>query len=85
MSFKRASDLSRNWNKTKIWDEKPVNLSGYQNEDLLDMVDRYAEYNPKFNTDFCDSLKEAIDQYGDLTFAQREGLENIVAKFRMYR
>lgn len=84
-SFKKAWDLSKDWKNPKGWQEKAVRLSAYPHEDLLDMVDRYAEDNPYFNNDFCESLREALDHYGDLTLAQREALENIVSKFKMYR
>jgi len=65
--------------------QQKIDLSQYHDLDLLDMVDKYSSFHPSFKTKFTDSLKEVLDKYGVLTNSQRESLENIVLKFKMYR
>lgn len=51
--------------------------------ELLDIVDNYADSHDAFNNSFACSLREALDEYDELTYNQREALENIVRRFRM--
>lgn len=51
--------------------------------ELLETIDLYADKHPNFDNSFCESLKEFIDQYDELTDAQRDACENIIKKFRM--
>lgn len=60
-----------------------MSISHMTDEELIELVQEYAEDHPKFDTDFIDSLEDAIGEYGELTSGQRDALENIVLKFRM--
>lgn len=48
----------------------------------IEMVLLWAQDHPNFNTDFILNLKDAVHEYGDLTYAQSEALDNIIEKFR---
>ena len=51
--------------------------------ELIDLIKEYAEHHRSFDTDFIDSIKEAFDEYGELTLGQFEACKKIVSKFRM--
>ena len=52
-------------------------------EELIQQILEWAEEHDSFDTEFVESVSEAYDEYGDLTCAQREGLERIYARFRI--
>ena len=52
-------------------------------EQKIDMVLEWAESRPNFDTEFIHSLKEALDEYDELTYSQSEALDNIIKKFRI--
>jgi hypothetical protein len=52
-------------------------------EELINIALDYADENPEFNPCFVKSLEEALDEYDELTEAQRDGLENIIIKWEM--
>jgi len=54
-------------------------------EEMLDIVDEYAEEHDSFNNSYAESLRDALAEYGELTNGQRNGLENIIHKFRMVK
>lgn len=60
-------------------------MMAYDDSELLDIVDAYAEKWPNFDNSFAESLREALDNYDELTPGQRQGLENIVVSFRMIK
>ena len=60
-----------------------ISLGHYDDQELLEICDEYAEDHPSFNTEFIDSLKDALEEYDELTCGQRSALENIIKKFRM--
>jgi len=61
-----------------------MNLSHFDDEELLERVIACGEEIPGFCTSFCYSLQDAIDEYGELTEAQRSALENIAFKWNMF-
>lgn len=52
-------------------------------EEMLDIVDEYAEEHDSFDNSFAVSLRDALSEYDHLTDGQRGALENIIYKFRM--
>jgi len=54
-------------------------------EEMLDIVDEYAEEHESFNNSYAESLRDALAEYSELTDGQRNGLENIIRKFRMVK
>lgn len=52
-------------------------------EELINIALDYADENENFDVSFIKSLEEALDEYDELTDAQRRGLENIVTRFEM--
>lgn len=52
-------------------------------EEMLDIVDEYAEEHDSFDNSYAESLRDALAEYDHLTDGQRRGLENIIYKFRM--
>jgi len=51
--------------------------------DLIDLIYEYAADHKSFDTEFVDSISEALEQYGELTYSQSSACENIVKRFRM--
>lgn len=58
-------------------------LSTYSDDELINVIIDYADEHEKFDPGYAHEMEAAIEEYGELTDAQREGLENIVKKFRM--
>lgn len=54
-------------------------------EELLEIFEEYAENHKNFDGSFGESLREALDQCGELTCGQKDALENVVSKFRMIK
>lgn len=52
-------------------------------EDMLDYVGYWAEFNPRFDREFIDKLRDSLEYYGYLTDRQEEALKNIIKKWRM--
>lgn len=50
-------------------------------EEAIDLVLRWAETEPDFDTSFVDSLDEFIERRGMLTEGQRSALDNIIEKW----
>lgn len=60
-------------------------MDEYDDNDLLGIVDGYAEENITFDNSFAKSLHAALSEYGELTDGQRAALVNIVKRFRMLK
>lgn len=58
-------------------------IKDMSDEELINLALDFADENPEFNVSFIKSLEEALDEYDELTDAQRAGLENIVEKWNM--
>lgn len=58
-------------------------ISSLSDEELINIALEYADENESFNPDFIHSLEQDLDKYDELTPSQRDGLENVVKKFRM--
>lgn len=63
-------------------------LNEYKEEnrvgEAMDMIDRifsYADTNPKFNTEFVESIQEQIDKTDEVTERQFAALERIINKW----
>lgn len=52
-------------------------------EEKIEMVLEWAEDHPKFDTSFVESLREALEQYDELTPSQSHALNNIIERFRI--
>jgi hypothetical protein len=52
-------------------------------DELINIALDYADENDNFNPHFIKSLEEALEEYDELTDAQRAGLENIVKQWDM--
>lgn len=60
-----------------------MTLHNASHEELINFALDYADENPTFNASFIHSLESDLDKYGELTPSQREGLENVIQKFKM--
>lgn len=49
--------------------------------ELLEKIFEWAEQNPKFNTNFIESLRHHLERFGELSNPQREACENICEKW----
>ena len=58
-------------------------ISKLSDDELINIALDYADENESFNPDFIHSLENDLEKYDELTPSQREGLENVVKKFRM--
>lgn len=58
-------------------------ISNFSDEELINVIIDYADEHDNFDPEYAHNMEAAIEEYGELTHAQREGLENIVTKFRM--
>lgn len=61
-----------------------MSISDFSDDELLERCIDCAEDIPSFCSSFLYSLKDALDEYGELTTYQREALENIAIKWHMF-
>ena len=60
-------------------------IEDLSDDELINFALDYADENPSFNPDFIHSLENDLQRYNELTPSQREGLENVIKKFRMIK
>lgn len=72
-TFQRNEHFNKNYNKNY---EK-------SSQQKINAVIRWARSRKWFDTEFVESLQEKLDEYGELTSAQEEGLDNIIKKFKI--
>ena len=58
-------------------------LDYHDDDDLLNIVDAYAEEHPSFDNSFAEALHDYLSEHDSLTSGQREGLANIIEGFKM--
>ena len=54
-------------------------------QELIDDILEWAEKHPSFDTDFVDSMQDALHKYGRLTENQEEALKRIARRWHIYR
>ncbi|MFA5759909.1 MAG: hypothetical protein WC942_11215 [Clostridia bacterium] len=66
--------------------QKFIDFTSYESNSIfrkINIVLRWAENNPWFNTDFVLSLKTCCERTGKLTEKQKTSLENIISKMKI--
>ena len=52
-------------------------------DQLISLIEDYAEEHPNWDDSFIVSIREALEEYDDLTGGQRDACENIVRRYRL--
>lgn len=61
-----------------------TSIESFTDQELVDRVLDWASEKKGFDASFVMDLDEAIAEWGQLTSAQREGLENVALKWRIF-
>jgi len=61
-----------------------MNLDNFTDEELLDRCIDCAMDIPGFSCSYLNSLEDSLNEFGQLTEGQRDTLENIAIKWRMF-
>ncbi len=55
----------------------------YYAEDRIYRILKWAEDHPNFDTEFVENMADVLSEYGELTEAQEEALDNIIQGFQI--
>lgn len=51
----------------------------------FEIIQRYAEKHPRFDTEFVDSVRDQYEKRGSVSYLQEAALDNIIRAWRMQK
>lgn len=84
--IRRTSLSLKQWDLKEKINQKLLSFTSYERNshfNKINLIVKWAEDNPSFDTSYVLSLKQACNRNGNLSSKQLAGLNNIISKFKI--